>query len=56
MRDQLAKHGVEEVRVESETVVSVDQTRAQVDVVLEEDVQVFAAGLGDPSWIVPVST
>ena len=53
MRDQLAKHGVEEVRVESETVVSVDQTRAQVDVVLEEDVQVFAAGLGDPSWIVP---
>ena len=25
----------------------------QVDVVLEEDVQVFAAGLGDPSWVVP---
>ena len=25
----------------------------QVDVVLDEDVQVFAAGLGDPSWVVP---
>jgi NAD(P)H-dependent flavin oxidoreductase YrpB (nitropropane dioxygenase family) len=27
--------------------------RAQVDVCLEERVAVFAAGLGDPSWVVP---
>lgn len=27
----------------------------QVDVILEEDVQVFAAGLGDPSWVVPLA-
>ena len=55
MREQLEKHGIAEVQVASETVVSVDQTRAQVEVVLEEDVQVFAAGLGDPSWIVPMA-
>ena len=34
MREQLEKHGVAEVQVASETVVSVDQTRAQVEVVL----------------------
>jgi nitronate monooxygenase len=55
MREQLEKHGIGEVLVESETVVSVDQTRKQVEVVLEEDVQVFAAGLGDPSWVVPMA-
>ena len=27
----------------------------QVDVIMEEDVQVFAAGLGDPSWVVPMA-
>ena len=27
----------------------------QVDVIMEEDVQVFAAGLGDPSWVVPLA-
>lgn len=55
MRGQLEKHGIEEVLVDSETVVSNDQTRAQVEVVLEEDVQVFAAGLGDPSWVAPMA-
>lgn len=55
MRDQLEKNGIAEVLVESETVVSNAQTRKQVDVVLEEDVQVFAAGLGDPSWVTPMA-
>jgi nitronate monooxygenase len=55
MREQLKKHGIDEVLVKSETVVSVEQTRKQVEVVLEEDVQVFAAGLGDPSWVVPMA-
>ncbi len=27
--------------------------RSQVDMILEEDVQVFAAALGDPGWMVP---
>ncbi len=27
----------------------------QVDVIMDEDVQVFAAGLGDPSWVVPMA-
>jgi hypothetical protein len=29
--------------------------RAQVQVVLDERVPVFAAGLGDPSWVVPLA-
>ena len=55
MRGPLEKHGIDEILVGSETVVSVDQTQKQVEVVLEEDVQVFAAGLGDPSWVVPMA-
>lgn len=27
----------------------------QVDVIMSEDVQVFAAGLGDPSWVTPLA-
>ena len=55
MRAMLEKHEIPEVKVEGETVVSVDQTREQVEVVMEEDVQVFAAGLGDPSWVTPMA-
>ena len=29
--------------------------RRQVDVILEEDVAVFAAALGDPAWVVPMA-
>ncbi|MAF51746.1 MAG: nitronate monooxygenase [SAR202 cluster bacterium] len=29
--------------------------RKQVDVIMEENVPVFAAGLGDPAWVVPIA-
>lgn len=41
--------------VRDEAVVSVDLIREQVDVVLDERVPVFAAALGDPSWVVPLA-
>ncbi|MBL8385751.1 MAG: nitronate monooxygenase [Burkholderiales bacterium] len=36
-------------------VMSPEFIRAQVDVCLEERIAVFAAGLGDPSWVVPMA-
>ena len=36
-------------------VMSPEFIRAQVDVCLEERIPVFAAGLGDPSWVVPLA-
>ncbi|MCS7207868.1 MAG: nitronate monooxygenase [Dehalococcoidia bacterium] len=33
----------------------VERVRQQVQVVLEEKVPVFAAGLGDPAWVVPLA-
>ncbi|MBI2847307.1 MAG: nitronate monooxygenase [Chloroflexi bacterium] len=42
-----------EVQVERRSVMSRDFIRRQVEVCLEEKVPVFAAGLGDPSWMIP---
>jgi NAD(P)H-dependent flavin oxidoreductase YrpB (nitropropane dioxygenase family) len=60
VRKLMAEHGLPDVIVENEFVVSAatgtgqkTPQEEQVDVIMEEDVQVFAAGLGDPSWIVP---
>jgi len=36
-------------------VMSPDFIRRQVDVLLDERVSVFAAGLGDPAWVVPLA-
>ncbi|MCE2456909.1 MAG: nitronate monooxygenase [Dehalococcoidia bacterium] len=33
--------------------IGIALARSQVDMILEEDVQVFAAALGDPGWMVP---
>jgi len=47
----LEKHRTERpIRGDGEAVV-----RKQVDVIFEEDVSVFAAGLGDPAWVVPIA-
>ena len=37
------------------SVMSSEFIRRQVDVALEERVPVFAAGLGDPAWVVPLA-
>ena len=44
-----------ELTVEGSAVMSPAFIRRQVDVVLEERVPVFAAGLGDPAWVVPLA-
>ena len=63
------KHGLAPAPVEDEFVVADtsgpggstpgntnrNMIQLQVDVIMEEDVQLFAAGLGDPSWIVPLA-
>ena len=36
-------------------VMSPEFIRRQVDVCLEERIAVFAAGLGDPGWVVPLA-
>ncbi len=42
-------------KVEDEIVLSSTFMRAQFEVVRDERVPVFAAGLGDPSWVVPLA-
>jgi len=49
----MREHGLLEVRAESETVTSPSVIEAQIDVLFEEKVPAFAAGLGDPAGIVP---
>ena len=42
-----------EAQAKDDTVLSPGKIREQVQVVLDEKVPVFAAALGDPSWVVP---
>jgi NAD(P)H-dependent flavin oxidoreductase YrpB (nitropropane dioxygenase family) len=53
VKSLMEEHGLPEVYVDNEAVISTNLIESQVRVVMEEDVQVFAAGLGDPSWVVP---
>jgi nitronate monooxygenase len=53
VKSLMRQYGLPEVYVDNEAVVSENLIEQQVRVVMEEDVQVFAAGLGDPSWVVP---
>ena len=65
----MAQHGLEQTELDNEFVVAntsgdrgetpgsnqKNMIQQQVDVIMEEDVQMFAAGLGDPSWVVPMA-
>lgn len=53
VKSLMKQYDLPEVYVDNEAVVSTNLIESQVRVVMEEDVQVFAAGLGDPSWVVP---
>ncbi len=69
VEDLLAQHGLEAAELDNEFVVAntsgaggetpgsnrKNMIQQQVDVIMEEDVQMFAAGLGDPSWVVPMA-
>ncbi|MBM3573729.1 MAG: nitronate monooxygenase, partial [Alphaproteobacteria bacterium] len=50
----LGKFGLQSV-VSNLAAMSPEFIRRQVDVCLEERIAVFAAGLGDPSWVVPMA-
>jgi len=53
VRKLMEEYGLPDVYVDNEAVISVNLIENQVRVIMEEDVQVFAAGLGDPSWVAP---
>jgi nitronate monooxygenase len=52
-RRVLEEHGVAEREVDNEVVISDTLIAAQLEVLFEEKVPMFAAGLGDPSGVVP---
>ena len=52
----MEKHNLKEVALEDdEPAMTPDQLRKQFEVVLDHKVPVFVAGLGDPSWVVPLA-
>jgi len=61
IRQLMREHQLPDVQVEHDFVLSTSAAKGaqqtpqeeQVEVILDEDVQVFASGLGDPSWVVP---
>ena len=53
VRALMEEHDLPDVYVDNEAVISTNLIEDQVRIVMEEKVQVFAAGLGDPSWVVP---
>ncbi len=53
VKSLMEEYDMPDVYVDNEAVVSTNLIEDQVQVVMEEDVQAFAAGLGDPSWVVP---
>lgn len=55
VRDLARQFDLPDIQVEEETFLSAKYIQAQVEVVLEERVPVFAAGLGDPAWVVPLA-
>ena len=55
VRSLMREFDLPDVYVEDEMVFSPGHIREQVQVVLDEKVPVFASGLGDPSWVVPMA-
>ena len=55
VRSLVKEFDLPDVSVDNEFVLTPKQIEEQVHVVLEEKVPVFAAALGDPSWVVPLA-
>jgi len=53
VRSLLRRFDLPEVLPENETVVNVEYAKRVIEVVLEERVPIFAAGLGDPEFLAP---
>ncbi len=55
VRSLTREHGLPDALVQDEVVVSSGTIKDQVRVVLDERAPIFAAGLGDPAWVVPLA-
>ncbi len=55
VRSLMREFDLPDIDVGERTVLTPKNIREQVQVVLEEKVPVFAAALGDPSWVVPLA-
>ena len=55
MRSLMREFDLPDVSAEDNPVMSAKEIREEVQVVLDEKVPVFAAALGDPSWVVPLA-
>ena len=55
VRSLMQDFSLPDVYLEDEVILSPRLIEEQVQVVLDENVPVFAAGLGDPSWVVPLA-
>ena len=56
VRGLMEKYNIPEVELKGdEPAMTLDQLHKQFEVVLDHKVPVFVAGLGDPSWVVPMA-
>jgi NAD(P)H-dependent flavin oxidoreductase YrpB (nitropropane dioxygenase family) len=55
VRELIREHNLPEVAVADQPPMTPQQLRKQFEVVLDHKVPVFVAGLGDPSWVVPLA-
>ena len=55
VKDLLRKFSLDDAPVEQESVLATGDIQEQFRVVLEEGVPILSAGLGDPSWAVPMA-
>ena len=55
VKDLMRELSLEDAPVEQESVLATGDIHEQLEVVLEERVPILSAGLGDPSWAVPMA-
>jgi len=53
VQELIRRHGLPDAKPADETVVDIDYAKSVLEVVFEERVPVFAAGLGDPEFLLP---
>lgn len=53
VQELMRRHGLPDAKPADETVVDIDYAKSVLEVVFEERVPMFAAGLGDPEFLLP---
>ncbi len=51
VQELIRRHGLPDMKPADETVVNIDYAKAVLEVILDERVPIFAAGLGDPDFL-----